>query len=279
MTITGRVGRGRWQAFTHGPVWASQGVFMITYHDGREFDLDFSKEKHSYFLDGEKIHSVTRVIDACFPKYLVDWAVKEGAEAYLNAWNQGEVQDRYDLIINAHKEISTEAADIGSAVHDWIEEYIKGNDPAEPLVGENCISAFRDWHKKTDVTWLHSELKVLYKTDNYCFAGTVDAVAEINGRLYVIDFKTSKAIYKSYYLQVAAYVMAVKKQLGLDCEGIILRLDKETGKYQEKIFKASDHFRMFMNCLDLKNWNSVRIKGLKYEPRPTVTEAMELQRT
>ena len=41
---------------------------VIKYKDGREFDLVFDEEAHTYKVDGEKIHSVTKVLDACFPK-------------------------------------------------------------------------------------------------------------------------------------------------------------------------------------------------------------------
>ena len=54
----------------------------IAYKDGREFELVYDQAKHSYTIDGKKVPAVTRVIDACFPKYLTDWAVKEGADFF-----------------------------------------------------------------------------------------------------------------------------------------------------------------------------------------------------
>ena len=37
---------------------------MIKYKDGREFQLVFDPDLHSYKVDGEKVPSVTKVIDA-----------------------------------------------------------------------------------------------------------------------------------------------------------------------------------------------------------------------
>jgi len=42
--------------------------------------------------------------------------------------------------------------------------------------------------------------------------------------------------------------------------GMILRLDKETGQFQEKLFNTQAHMPMFFHCLDLKAWNTARIK-------------------
>ena len=54
----------------------------IAYHDGREFELVYDPATHSYTIAGKKVPAVTRVIAACFPKYLTDWAVKEGADFF-----------------------------------------------------------------------------------------------------------------------------------------------------------------------------------------------------
>ena len=38
---------------------------QIVYKDGSEFKLEYDDEKHSYVVDGNKIPSVTKVIDSC----------------------------------------------------------------------------------------------------------------------------------------------------------------------------------------------------------------------
>ena len=63
---------------------------LIEYEDGSMYYLYYNPEKHSYESseDGkewEKVPSVTRIIDSCFPKYLTDWAVQEGADFFLKS--------------------------------------------------------------------------------------------------------------------------------------------------------------------------------------------------
>ena len=213
----------------------------ITYKNGKEYSLDYDDEAHSYKVEGVKIPSVTRIVDACFPKHLVDWALNVGEEEY-------------------HR-IIDEALDIGNYTHEWIEDYI--NRITFYRKANPSIIAFLKWETKFKPEWIDSERKIY--CDKYQYAGTVDAVAKINGRVCVIDFKTSKKIYKPYHLQVTAYAQAIKRIDGLRRWplGIILRLDKETGEYQQKVFEPKDHIKTFVKCMELRQWSSVRIKEKK----------------
>ena len=259
---------------------------MIKYKDGREFQLIFDADMHSYKVDGEKVPSVTKVIDACFPKHLTDWAVAEGADffkASLEPYRLAPTEEAGTFMLparvvnhiskgiqTAYKVIGTEAAEIGTIVHNWIESAIEykmkgGKAPKVPKGDKigNCIKAYKDWSRERNPTWLAAEQKIYYHDPGgvNCYAGTVDAVAEVDGKLCVIDFKTSKKIYKPYHLQVAAYAQAISTQDQIDMPmGMILRLDKETGTFQEKLFDPKPHIHMFFHCLDLKAWNTARIK-------------------
>ena len=171
--------------------------------------------------------------------------------------------------------ILDEALDIGNQTHKWIEYYI--NNPHAWNITDgmrlkndlrsketlDSVKAFIRWEKEFNPQWLDAERKIY--CDRFKYAGTVDAVAKINGRVCVIDFKTSKKIYKPYHLQVTAYAQAIKRIDGLRQWplGIILRLDKETGEYQQKVFEPKDHFKTFVKCMELRQWSSVRIKEKK----------------
>ena len=215
---------------------------ILSYKNGKEYDLEYDDKAHSYKVEGVKVPSVTRVVDGCFPKDLTHWALSIG-------------QEEYDKVIN-------DALEIGNDTHQWIEHYINyGHACAEP---ENYISksvnAFLDWTTEYNPEWVDAERKVY--CDKYKYAGTVDAVAKINGRVCVIDFKTSKKIYKPYHLQISAYAQAIRRIDGLRQWplGIILRLDKETGLFQQKVFEPKDHFKTFIKCMELRQWSSIRIK-------------------
>ena len=217
----------------------------ITYRNGKEHELIYDDIAHTYKVEGVKIPSVTRIIDACFEKNLTNWAISIGDEEY-------------------HRVIA-EALEIGNDTHEWIETYIEQGH-ATPDCGHNSfnsIKAFLKWEQEFKPEWLSQERKVY--CDRYKYAGTVDAVAKINGRVCVIDFKTSKKIYKPYHLQVTAYAQAIKRIDGLRQWplGIILRLDKLTGEYEQKVFEPRVHFETFKKCLELRQWSSLRIKNDK----------------
>ena len=216
---------------------------IIPYKNGKEFLLDYDDESHSYRVDGLRIPSVTKIVDSCFPKNLHEWVAVVGGEEY--------------------KRITEEALTIGNDTHKYIEDFITYghtcDKPDEHIA--NPIEAFLEWDEKYEPQWMSSERKIY--CDKFKYAGTVDAVAKIGGRVCVIDFKTSKKIYKPYHLQVTAYAQAIKRMDGLRRWplGIILRLDKETGQYEMKVFEPKAHFQMFLNCIRLRDWSSTRIKN------------------
>ena len=216
---------------------------ILSYKNGKEYDLEYDDKAHSYKVEGVKVPSVTRVVDGCFPKDLTHWALSIG-------------QEEYDKVIS-------EALEIGNDTHQWIEDYINyGHACIEPEdYISKSVNAFLDWTTEYNPEWVDAERKVY--CDKYKYAGTVDAVAKINGRIVVIDFKTSKKIYKPYHLQVTAYAQAIKRMDGLRRWplGIILRLDKETGKFEQKVFEPKNNFNTFKKCLELKQWSSLRIKN------------------
>ena len=57
----------------------------------------------------------------------------------------------------------------------------------------------------------------------------------------------------------ASRVKSDEDQYGFKPLGLILRLDKETGEFQEKIFDPQEHFAAFDLCLQLRKWSSTRI--------------------
>ena len=246
--------------------------YTIQYWDGDDIDLEYDDAKHSYMVGDRKVPSVTRVVDAVFPKYLVDWAATAGADWWKENYGDGEnlknYSDMYDGIRFAHKQISHRAQDIGLEVHKWIELYIKikminGDIATEyPEAVKIPMQNFHDWVESREIEWLACEKKVYSRSWEY--AGTIDALAKVNGKLCVIDFKTSAKIYKEYYLQVSAYCNAIGEMMGnLPKLGMIVRLDKEGEKFQEVAFDPWQHTDVFIDALNIKRFQSERIKKVK----------------
>ena len=243
--------------------------YTIQYWDGDDVDLEYDDAKHTYMVGERKVPSVTRAVDAVFPKYLVDWAAMSGADYWRE--NYGEDADMYNGILNAHKQISHRAQTIGLEVHKWIELFItvkilskgKGETIADyPDQVKVPMKNFHDWVESREIEWLACEKKVYSRSWEY--AGTIDALAKINGKLCVIDFKTSAKIYKEYYLQVSAYCNAIGEMMGeLPKLGMIVRLDKEEDKFQEVAFDPWQHNDVFIDALNIKRFQSERIKKVK----------------
>jgi predicted RecB family nuclease len=64
-------------------------------------------------------------------------------------------------------------------------------------------------------------------SDRHRYAGTVDLVARVEGRLTVVDYKSGKRVYQEAHLQLAAYAAALAEMGHEDCpHGCIVRLPK-----------------------------------------------------
>lgn len=106
----------------------------------------------------------------------------------------------------------------GSKVHEAISAIIAGEEvkidskftnpntgqPEELSADElRYLSAFVEWKKKTQPIFLTWDLTVY--SDTYGYAGTIDAVAIVDGEVWLLDFKTSKVLDTGYDMQVSAY--------------------------------------------------------------------------
>lgn len=233
------------------------------------------KAERTYETPYGVLPSVTTILDQLDKSgVLMGWATKTMME-YLKTLadpkghiliTKDEVDETFKKARAWHKEISAKALDIGSGVHNAIEVHLKGQSvegllEADPRL-KPPFKAFLDWHKDTGFKFIATERKVC---SPLMFAGTLDGLAERNGKLWVIDFKTSKAIYDGYDMQASAYRQAVQNGLYLNGEGWqksdlnvnggigILRLDKETGLNEWKEFTlnhAEKAFGKFSYLLD-----------------------------
>ena len=115
------------------------------------------------------------------------------------------------------------AGDKGSKVHLAIEMILNGEEfridtkvlnkyteQLEDLTYEElqCVKSFCDWRAETKPEILATETTIF--SDIHGYAGTVDLVCKIEGVPYVIDFKTSKQVWREHELQISAYRMALE---------------------------------------------------------------------
>ena len=241
----------------------------------------FDSKLHSYKVGDEIIPSATRVLAVISKPDLVPWGLKVGAnwleknlfhDADASSKNTKVYKSRMALepllkgMKSAYRGTSKNALNIGTITHEWVEGAVnwklgEGEIPQMPQQDEavNAIHAFKDWVGQNVVEWKSSEEKLFHRKHKY--AGTVDARAIINGEYCVIDWKTSKAVYPEYHLQVAAYAKAVEDIHGIPVDATyILRCDKATGRFEAvRSTEIEENFRAYLGALTLYR----RLKELK----------------
>lgn len=232
-----------------------------------------------YEVEGQQYPSVTTILSVIAKPALVNWAAKVeremvsevSADLYQdapevkmsrNAWLT-TLQSRLGKQKASQKELA-KAAEIGTQVHALIEWTLKGElcqkfGPS-PFISEKAQHAFAswtEWRRKVELKPLFVEQTIWSKSFGY--AGTLDLLADVEGKLTVLDWKTGKAIYPEAKLQNAAYRQALREMgHGEPRQGIILRLPKvETDPDFEALTVTDDEQHLmvhFLSAMDLWKW-------------------------
>src|SRR3990167_7500411 len=159
---------------------------------------------------------------------------------FLHAILDERIITKYDIdeAKSLHTKKLEEAATTGTKIHDWIERYVKGENPEMPSEDAvvRGVNAFLEWEKKSKVKFVGAELALYSKKNDYC--GKLDAVGKIDGELCVIDYKTSTGLYNDVLLQTASYAKAYEE----------MGLGKIKGRWALRIEKRSeDEFKKDMD--------------------------------
>ena len=144
----------------------------------------------------------------------------------------------------------------GTAVHHMCEDYLN-NDFDEEKHKKKFLPycLFKQLAKETldNVDNIHSQECGLY-SDKYKVAGRVDCIAEYNGELSIIDFKTSSkersdAWNENYYIQASAYAEMFEERTGKPIEQVVILVVTEDGVVQEFIKKKHDYLPMLKEVI------------------------------
>lgn len=236
---------------------------------GGDVTLEFDEKKHVYTVDDKVIPSVTgitKIIDKSGP--LMWWAVGECVDFIrtrkpdFSEMDEIEVDEFLHDAHRAHLRSSKKAADIGTLVHAWIDDYLCGKVsqsdlPKNPAARSSCIT-FLDWY--------HEHVEAVYETEFKCYsrehgyAGTADFDGMVLGERALVDWKTSKAIYPEYEIQGNAYIMAREEELDVTYDALwIIALPKDGGPIKAKRFTPSQKAQDgFLGALAL--WRSLKEK-------------------
>ena len=110
----------------------------------------------------------------------------------------------------------------------------------------NTMKAVLD--KKINNIWFQEAF--LY-SDELETAGQVDCIAEYDGKLSIIDFKTSRKLKKeefiqNYFMQVSFYAKAFEERTGIPVDQGVILIGVDDSEPQEFIIDTSeylDHFK------------------------------------
>jgi hypothetical protein len=191
-----------------------------------------------YLIKGKKYARVTRINSIIDKPELRNWYAKTGPEK--------------------SKEILKKRAGFGSTTHKLIEVILSG----ETISRENydnyqleSIDEFHKWVKEHDLTVQALEQHLW--SEEYKYAGTCDCIAMVDGKLMILDWKTSKGIYDEYFLQMAAYVNAFEELTGIKVWGIgILHIRDGEHNFVTKTHQEmmETYFPVFLHAKALYEW-------------------------
>ena len=159
----------------------------------------------------------------------------------LIQWRNRVGEEEADRIIK-------QSTDIGTAVHEAIENYLNGEswnnfeETHDQLLAQKISNKFiKDGLKGITDIW---GLEVGLVLDNL-YAGTADCVGEYEGIPTLIDFKTAKKIKKrewieDYFLQGCAYANAHNVMFGTKIEQIVILMVDRNNIFQEFIVRPTE---------------------------------------
>ena len=192
--------------------------------------------KAGYFLkDGTPVPRTTTICSA----------YKDSGGLLHWAWEQGKQGLDY-------RETRDKAGDIGTLVHAAIEAKINGTPPPSVLddEGTRALKAFLEWDRQNQIEILYQEVRLV--SEEYRYGGTLDAVGVIDGKHVLLDWKTSKGVYKNYLLQLAAYKQLWDENYpGREIEGgsYLVRFSKTDGICEPYYFEdLTDAWEQFQDA-------------------------------
>jgi len=211
--------------------------------------LTYDDSKHSYNLNGEVVPGVTTIIHNSLPEaiQLVHWKIRQGCLAVANKLSDVDEitekvkKDAVRTSVQAYKEETKKAANIGTIVHDYAETRTAGKSFDFSIINThpdkekifNCINEFEKWFETTQDELLSAEEVV--GSSKYMFAGKYDLLTKRKKHVILKDYKTSAGIYTSYFIQLAAYAMALEEWKGIKVDKLeIVRFGKKEGDFEFK---------------------------------------------
>jgi hypothetical protein len=244
-----------------------------------------------YDIEGDLLPSVTTICSVINKPALMPWAAKVeremvlsvSADLYADCATTKQQMSRAAWLLTMNARLGKEkasakemakASNIGTQCHELIEWTLRGELMHEagpsPRISDTAqwaYMAWQDWRRAVNLKPIAVEQVVYSRKHGY--AGTLDLLAEVDGVLTVIDWKTGKAVYSEAHLQNAAYRYAIREMgHGYPKEGLIVRLPKLESDPFFEVVKAKPEELMFPKFLDAKSvWTWAQEMDAEYQAK------------
>jgi hypothetical protein len=182
--------------------------------------------------EGVKLPSVTTVIGAKGKQSIIEWRQRVGEE-------------------EANR-VSKKASSRGTNVHTLCERYL--NNKPLGMIMPDALEMFSPMKPYLDrINNIHYQECALWSL-KLGMAGRVDCIAEFDGVLSVIDFKTSKRIKKkedidSYFAQCVAYACMYEEMIGRGIDQIVIIMAVEDSEPLLFIERTEDHINTLLDYI------------------------------
>jgi genome maintenance exonuclease 1 len=202
---------------------------------------DLKSETHSdgkrYYTtpSGKRLPSVTTVVGAMKKQAIMEWRNRVGE-------------------VEANR-ISKLATGRGNRVHDLAERYLKNEKIDWVREMPDSVEMFRTLiphlHRINNIHYIEQALW----SEQIGLAGRVDLIAEWDGVLSVIDFKTSKKIKKKediqdYFAQCTAYAGMYEEHVSVPVDQIVIVMAVENEEPLIFIEKTGDHINTLVEHIE-----------------------------
>ena len=197
------------------------------------------KGKRVYEIGDQKYPSISTICSYRKRKSIAEWRERVGAE-------------------EANK-ISKRATTAGTTVHSMIEDYLNNELDLEKYDGKHLAKILFTQAKPmlARINNIHFQEAPLYSHE-FAIAGRVDCIAEFDGKLSIIDFKTSSKEKKEewiegYLVQETGYAKMYEERSGIKVEQIVTLITCQTGDTQVFIKNPDDYVPLLRDYIQEYN--------------------------
>ena len=196
------------------------------------------KIREPTLLDREDGHWYQTKFDKIYPSIntILSATSSEEKQNSLKSWKENEP---------AHQYITAQAQDIGTQSHQIIEDYLSNQLSLEefdllPIAHFNNLKPYLE--NISNVTSIEQRMY----SDKLKVAGTSDLIAQYNGELSIIDYKTKRKpqiddyMYE-YYIQTTCYAQMFQEVTGKKINQVVILVSSEKNTRQEFIKTCDDY--------------------------------------